>query len=103
MAKAGFYRANWRRTLSYPAGAVPGAAVTLGMGTSTGHWAVAFLLVLIGALVPWPARYDTAAARETAPAPPSERRPPIQHACTKDRSGRSPACPNRGIAPSTPC
>ncbi|MFI7286775.1 hypothetical protein ACIBRY_08990 [Streptomyces anulatus] len=64
MVKAGFYRRDWRRTLSYPAGAVPGAAVALGMGTSAGHWAVAFLLVLIGVLVPWLARYNTDVARD---------------------------------------
>ncbi|MFJ4705117.1 hypothetical protein ACIP6I_09690 [Streptomyces anulatus] len=64
MAKAGLFRRDWRRTLSYSAGAVPGAAVALGMGTSGGHWAVATLLVLIGALVPLLTRYNTAAARE---------------------------------------
>lgn len=64
MARAGFYRGSWRRTLSYPAGAVPGAAVTLGMGTSIGHWVVASLLVLTGVLVPWLARHNTAEARE---------------------------------------
>ncbi|MEU4025419.1 hypothetical protein [Streptomyces anulatus] len=64
MAKAGLYRADWRRTLSYPAGAIPGAAVALGMGTSAGHWVVALVLVLIGALVPLLTRYNTAAARE---------------------------------------
>ncbi|MFH9686107.1 hypothetical protein ACH4LE_07220 [Streptomyces sp. NPDC017413] len=64
MVKAGLYRRDWRRTLSYPAGAVPGAAVTLGMGTSAGHWGVATLLVLIGALVPWLARYNSDAVRD---------------------------------------
>ncbi len=64
MAKAGFYRTDWRRTLGYPAGAVPGAAVALGMGTTAGHWVVALVLVLIGALVPLLTRYNTAAARE---------------------------------------
>ncbi|MFD5344067.1 hypothetical protein ACFWJY_09915 [Streptomyces anulatus] len=64
IAKAGFYRTDWRRTLGYPAGAVPGAAVTLGTGTSAAHWAVAFLLVLIGALVPWLTRYNSDAVRE---------------------------------------
>ncbi|MGW7092340.1 hypothetical protein [Streptomyces sp. NPDC054874] len=64
MVKAGFYRKDWRRTLGYPAGAVAGAGVALGMGTSAGHWVVAILLVLIGVLVPWLARYNTEAARE---------------------------------------
>ncbi|MFI0117683.1 hypothetical protein [Streptomyces globisporus] len=63
MAKAGFYRRDWRLTLSFPAGAVPGAAVALGMGTSAGHWAVAFLLLLFGTLVPWLTRYTTDEAR----------------------------------------
>ncbi|MEU4179458.1 hypothetical protein [Streptomyces sp. NPDC026589] len=64
MVKAGLYRGDWRRTLSYPAGAVPGAAVALGMGTSAGHWVVAIVLVLIGALVPWLARYNSDAVRD---------------------------------------
>ncbi|MEU6954342.1 hypothetical protein [Streptomyces sp. NPDC045714] len=64
MVKAGFYRRDWRRTLSYPAGALPGAAVALGMGTSAAHWAVASVLVLIGALVPWLTWYNTDEARE---------------------------------------
>lgn len=64
LVKAGFYRGDWRRTLSYPAGALPGAAVSLGMGTSAGHWVVAIVLVLIGALVPWLARYTSDAVRD---------------------------------------
>ncbi|MEV6472243.1 hypothetical protein [Streptomyces sp. NPDC051657] len=64
MVKAGLFRRDWRRTLSYPAGAVPGAAVALGMGTSPGHWIVASVLVLTGVLVPWLTWYNTDEARE---------------------------------------
>ncbi|MET9702006.1 hypothetical protein ACIQUZ_02780 [Streptomyces griseus] len=62
--KTGFYRKDWRRTLGFPAGAFAGAAVALGMGTSSGHWVVASVLVLIGVLIPWLTRYTTEEARE---------------------------------------
>ncbi|MFI8945035.1 hypothetical protein ACIGO6_00750 [Streptomyces sp. NPDC053750] len=61
---AGRYRRDWRPALGYSAGALAGAAVTLAMGTTVGHWIVAFILVSVGALVPWIARRNTDLARE---------------------------------------
>ncbi|MER0241681.1 hypothetical protein AAHZ94_06515 [Streptomyces sp. HSW2009] len=64
LAKFGAYRRDWRPALGYSAGAIAGAAVTLSMGTSTGHWIVVAVLLTVGALVPWCAWRHTDAARE---------------------------------------
>lgn len=62
--KTGIYRRDWRPALGHPAGAVAGAAVALSTGTSVGHWIVALVLLLVGALVLWAAWFHTEQARE---------------------------------------
>ncbi|MEV8225111.1 hypothetical protein AB0P41_03390 [Streptomyces sp. NPDC079167] len=65
MARAfGRYRTDWRPALGYSAGAAAGAVVALTMGTSFGHWIVAFALVAVAVVIPWSAHRHTDTARE---------------------------------------
>ncbi|MFE7480482.1 hypothetical protein ACPEIF_15805 [Streptomyces sp. NPDC012600] len=63
MVRTGFYRRDWRPALGYSAGAGAGAVLALVMGSSVGHWIVAFALVGTGVLVPWLAHFNTPEAR----------------------------------------